>query len=703
MRVTVLALTAALATVLAPATGLLGEPERAIAATTAAAARAEVVLRSVTPALVTPQAELVVAVTVRNPGSEPLETVSVRLRLLRDQLGVRDEVERWLDAGDPREGLVTGGETVLDQPLAPGGQRDVTLRLPGSALGLTGRPFGAYGLGVEVRATAGGVRDRVALRRTTLQWQGGVKEYAAQQLGWVVPFTGLPGSAPDDLTVRQVADAVGPGSRLRHLLDAASEPGVGWAVDPALLLTLQRAAQPTAQTGASTPTAPATETPADIAARAVVRTYLADLRAAAPGREVLELPYADPDVDALARAKALDLLSATRAAAAGVVEQTLGVQARTDVAVPPGGRSDDAGLTYWRRTGSPTVVLDGASRPLVDALPYTVDARAQLPRQVVGVLSDPELSGLLTSLSRDDVGAAQHFLAETAAATSELPGTSRRMLVLAPETLDPDPSAFRALVKATASVPWLGVTTAAASAQPAANRFDTADLPRRVVPATAAQRSGVARKDVAAVRELRSSLSAVAEVVDTPALLTAQAQRSTLELLSAAWRGRHDALVARQRSVADELASSTQGVRVLPSTVNFLTDRGRLQITVSNELDREVHGLRLAVTASNPRLIVQQERSQPETIGPGQRVQVQVPVRALASGEVTLEAQLTAPSGARIGAPEQVTVRVRPTDSWWLTGAGVVVGVVVLLGLVRALLRPRRRRSNPSPEPEVEA
>ncbi|GMA87087.1 hypothetical protein GCM10025868_23370 [Angustibacter aerolatus] len=99
------------------------------------------------------------------------------------------------------------------------------------------------------------------------------------------------------------------------------------------------------------------------------------------------------------------------------------------------------------------------------------------------------------------MGAAQHFLAETAAATSEPPGTSRRMLVLAPETLDPDPSAFRALVKATASVPWLGVTTAAASAQPAANRFDTADLPRRVVPATAAQRSGVARKDVAAVRE----------------------------------------------------------------------------------------------------------------------------------------------------------------------------------------------------------
>ncbi|GMA87088.1 hypothetical protein GCM10025868_23380 [Angustibacter aerolatus] len=248
---------------------------------------------------------------------------------------MRDEVERWLDAGDPREGLVTGGETVLDQPLAPGGQRDVTLRLPGSALGLTGRPFGAYGLGVEVRATAGGVRDRVALRRTTLQWQGGVKEYAAQQPGLggaVHRAAGVRAGRPHGAAGRRRRRAGQPAAaparrgvrargRLGRRPGAAAHPAArgaahcadrGEHADRAGDRDARRHRRP--RGGAHLPRRPARRRAGTRGARA---------------------PYADPDVDALARAKALDLLSATRAAAAGVVEQTLGVQARTDVAVPP--------------------------------------------------------------------------------------------------------------------------------------------------------------------------------------------------------------------------------------------------------------------------------------------------------------------------------------------------------------------------------
>ncbi len=137
---------------------------------------------------------------------------------------------------------------------------------------------------------------------------------------------------------------------------------------------------------------------------------------------------------------------------------------------------------------------------------------------------------------------------------------------------------------------------------------------------------------------------------------------------------------------------ATSKVRVLPTTITFLRSSGQLQLTITNDLDQPVSGLRLKVLSSSARLVVSQPVSAPiAVLEPGTRISVRVPVRALAGGEVTLQAQLLAPSGATIGSTEQVQVRVRPTDSWVLSVGGVVVGLVLAVGLVRALRRPRRR------------
>jgi hypothetical protein len=224
---------------------------------------------------------------------------------------------------------------------------------------------------------------------------------------------------------------------------------------------------------------------------------------------------------------------------------------------------------------------------------------------------------------------------------------------------------------------------------------DTAALPRRSVRPTGVPR-GVGVRDVETVRRLRQQLAAVAEVVDAPATATLQAQRSTLELLSTAWRGHHEALVARQQALTNSIGSRTAGVRVLPSTINLLSNDGRLQVTVANGLDQRVRGVRLEVTAPSPKVQVVRPRSAPLTLEAGQRTGVRVPVRALASGLVTLQARLITPSGAQIGVPQEVQVRLRPTDSWLLSAGGVVVGLAVLFGLVRSLRRPRRRVDAPT-------
>ncbi len=495
------------------AVGLLAVAGPAIAAGPAGAAdatpAARLVLSSVSPDLVVQDSTVRITGTVTNTGPATLREVSVRLRVVGGRLGSRLDVASWLDGQDAREGVPVAPSADLTAPIEPGKRARFELAVPSSVLGLSGSEFGAYPVAVDARATPdGGVRDQVALIRSTLQWQPAKKQYAAQRITWVVPFTGLPGPTADPrLTVAEVAAALAPGQRLRRLLDGASAPGVVWAVDPELLQVLQEAAAGRTSGGPTDPAATATTTPAagptsgdatsppasptpggtptasptasaDETARAVVRDYLQAMRAAAVGREVIELPYADPDLQALSDANAMPLVPAARAAGAGTVTEVLGVTPRTDIAWPADGYANDDLVRALADQGIGALVLDGRTRPLTEALSYTPDARTTaLPGDTTAVLSDTTLSQLARSLRRTDSSARTRFLAETAAATTERPGLTRRLLVTLPRTANPDPVAFRSTVQATASVPWLLPTSLDELLAPVGDRGDSSGSP----------------------------------------------------------------------------------------------------------------------------------------------------------------------------------------------------------------------------------
>jgi len=651
---------------------------------------AGITLTSIGPALLDPRATVTVTGSITNTGQVPLELVGARLRLVHQPLGTRSEVGAWSEGTDERTGTVVG-PTLDVQPrsIAVGAGAPFALQVPAAALGLAGQPFGAYGVAVEVRAQGELGRQQVGLLRTTVQWQPGPQEYAAQQVAWLVPITGLPaGTDGADPAPAQLAEAVGAGSRLRRLLDAASAPGVGWAVDPALLQALAGVAAPGSTSPAPTP-APATGP--EIAA---VTAFLTDLRAAAAGRQVIELPYADPDLAAVTTDGRSDLVRAAQAAGAGIVEQVLGVTPVTGVAWPADGWAGDATVAALASVGVRDVVLDARARRLVDPLPYTTDARADLTGGIIGWLADPILSSLAAT-GAAGVLPVQRLLAETAAATSERPGLARRLLVTAPRDLDPDPSAFRALVRATSSVPWLSVVpvTALRGSAPGSATDGSADLPRLTTsPPAAVGSAQLPAAHVAAVRRTRATLSALGEVVEAPGRVTDGLQRSTLSLLSCSLRGHPDQLTRQRAAVTGAVRTLTDRLRVLRSSVNFLTSSGRLQITLANDLPEPVSGLRLRVTSSNPRLRVIGGDVPAPDLAAGTRAQVQVPVQALGSGKVLLNAQLVSPSGRPLGQLEQVTVRAQPTDTWGLWVLGAVAALVLLVGLVRALRRPRRAR-----------
>ena len=656
---------------------------------------AQVTLTALGPAVVDPRATLTATGTITNIGAEALQIVTARLRLVRDPLGTPAAVAAWDDGGDERTGTVVGPTLDPLPSIAVGASAPFTLTVAAADLGLAGQRFSAYGLAVEVRAQGGLGRRQVGLLRTTVQWQPGPKEFNAQQLAWLVPITGVPtGVNGADPSPAQLAAAVGPDSRLRRLLDAASAPGVGWAVDPALLQALGSTTPSASASGATaTPTASTPAGTPDAAASRAVATFVADLRSAAVGRVVIELPYGDPDLAAVTARGRADLVRAAQAAGAGIVEQVLGVTPVTGVAWPADGWATDTTLRELAAIGVSDAVLDARSRRLVDVLPYTPDARTHVAPGLTGWLADPVL-GTLAASRASGVLPVQRVLAETAAVTSERPGLTRRLLVALPRGLDPDPAAFRALVRALSSVPWVSVVPATDLRRnpPGSGSDGSADLPRLAAPAPAAvSRAQLSNAHVAAVRRTRSVVSALGEVVADPVAVTSGLQRSTLTLLSCSWRGRPADLAKARGAVAGRVRTLGDHLRVLPSSVNFLASSGRLQITIINELPEAVAGLRLRVTSTNPRLRVTGGDVPAPDLAPGTRAQVQVPVQALGKGTVRLDAQLVSPSGRPLGQRQQVSVRAQPTGTWALGVVGAVVGLVLVVGLVRALRRPRRR------------
>ena len=234
---------------------------------------------------------------------------------------------------------------------------------------------------------------------------------------------------------------------------------------------------------------------------------------------------------------------------------------------------------------------------------------------------DAGLSPLLARTTAGDEGvlSTQQFVAESAALLNELPGTQgRSVFVVAPRTYDPDPTAARTFFAATASIPWLTTTTT------------DAELSR---PARGTHRGCAGHRRRSPVRRTCGPhLGGVAGWSGRWTPCTGSAGPRGRRHLRADLGPRHRA--ARLHPVAQRPARLEHGQPRDPgsharprrpsrsgSTINFLADTGRLQITITNDLDVPVRNIKVTVDASNPRLRID---SQPPVlrIGAGSRATV---------------------------------------------------------------------------------
>ncbi|WP_432537203.1 DUF6049 family protein [Kineococcus arenarius] len=666
-----------------------------------------------------------VRASVVNDGDQALEGLRARLVAQRSPVVARYSLDRWesadADASLGRTTVASDPVDVAAGPLAPGGRAEVVLTLPAAELG-TGQ--GAHPAAVEVLDASG---ERVGLVRTFLV--SSVPEGVRTTLLTLL----LPLVAGRTREAAGLAEEVD--GRLGRLLEASSDSRTSWAVDPAVLATVLPAVDAAGEEDAGQPAGPPDDPSADPSAQAagsaaatlpagtdapaaVVATLTAwreRLTAAAQGRCLVALPHGDPDLASLSAAPdGAGLLTTAQAAGADVAASLSGAATvLTDVAWPADETADTEALSLVAQAGATAVVLDDETLTTGDDLTYTPTGRAVVDTgsgtgdgALAVLVADSALSALLVRTAGAAVeepgdGAAeegatgeqspaalvQRVLAEVATITLQRPSDPRSLLVAAPRTLDPRPTAVQRLVTAVETSGW-------ASWQPLTDLLATPvpDVERSEVPvpATTSRRAVLPAVHVAAVDAAVATLAELSSALEGAAPAAGAAQRSALMLLATSWRGHPLDLRAGRRELEEDVAALLSAVHVLPGSVlNLAATRTELPVTVVNELSAPVR-VELVLRPRSPR--VQLTQVPVQTVPAHGQLRVGVPVRALANGSVVVEARLRTPDGLQLGEAVELDVNVRADLEGWLTGlVGGGAAALLATGLVRAVRRGRRR------------
>jgi hypothetical protein len=347
-----------------------------------------------------------------------------------------------------------------------------------------------------------------------------------------------------------------------------------------------------------------------------------------PTGSLLALPYADPDVDALAATPSglVDISSAT-----SLGRTVLNAQFHTepvDAVYPPtqgsGALSLDAAEALVPQTGRrfafilqasafPDLEDSGRTRSL-DAPVSITTARA--PSGYYGLVADDDLSGLVLGPSSGTEGdrlAEQRFIAETAIIAAEAPGTSRTFLIAPDRYSDASATAAANALRDLGRLPWLCPVSVETTSQriescPSAGTAgegqqvdDAKSDPRTALrqttdallpPVYLRGASGVAQQQRLAsqltTEVLDDSASQPSAVRDRISDLRLQLQQAVYRAESAAWRQDADGQATQLRLLSGAVASVRNKVQVLGGKLLLTSSKGTIQVSIQNSLDLPV-------------------------------------------------------------------------------------------------------------------
>ena len=672
-------------------------PAASPAATAAAAPAAGGVLvqvTAVTPQVLRPTQDLVVTATVRNDTATALTSPRATLRISRFRLASSTQLEAWAGSAVLADAGKAVGSVDIPGPLAPGTSTQVSLKVPASAFALLSTPdaWGPRGLAVELTD----VGRRLGLDRTFLLWLPDETAPTPSPVSVLVPVVGPTSTlaaaatpAPASTSAATASPAPGPTStattdadsaaaareldaltastgRLRAVIDATGHHAeVSWAVDPSLV-------EAAAGAGSSS------------------TTWLADLTQRSARRDVLALPWGDPDLAALAHADRPDVLKLARDAAASSTATVFGSSPQTQLLWAADDVPDATTAAFAVRAGARALVVGPQALAPADPAKSTRSGAVSVQTgagSLTALVPDAALTAALTDAGALDPGAtpataAQRILAETAVAAHDKASSGQHLLAALPRDWFPDVPIVQAQLDALAAAPWVDLTSVTGLIGRAGDGSARATLPTST---RSSQELSPAR--VVALGDARAAVAAFATVVPVPDTLLAGLDREILSPLSVAWRASPSGRSALVDTVLASANARSTGLSVLVSPkFNVIASETKIRLTIHNGLTQDAT-VRVDLRPRKACLTMT-DAPKPATVAAQSDTIVTVDVRANANCDVDVDVYLLASDGTIVATPVQFSARLSPT----IENVGtLVVGALLGLGLVIGIVRTVRR------------
>ncbi|MGW4085077.1 DUF6049 family protein [Streptomyces sp. NPDC004822] len=666
----------------------------------------DVAVDSLTPGVPGEGDTVTVSGTVTNKGKRTVTDAKVDLLLGRpvntrsaiDTISRRTTFQPGLD-GDP-----VGGKYVKEfTKLAPGISQRFSIAVPVDKLNLDQDGVYQFSVSLSGETAAQPWPQVLGIQRTFLPWQpDGAETKTRTTVLWPListsHMTAETGSDESQTPVfhdDDLAKEIVPGGRLQQMVALGKELDVTWVIDPDLLASVDAMTERYSIQGEGDTKTPGTH-------QGVAKQWLSDLQDAVEGKEVVALPFGDPDLASLAHngtnvTGSLNHFKEATDVAGDTVESILHVEPATDFAWPVEGAVDPSIVKVGTSAGADKVIARSDSLAEDNSLPYTPSAARPIGGGTSAVVADARLSTLFqgnqTRASTSTL-AVQRFLAQSL--TLNLQTSKQRNIVVAPQRM---PTASQAqtmaqAVRALQDGSWSQAQdlTAAASAKP-----DPAATTR--VPAASKYPSALRKQELP-----RGAFSQIATTQDKldrfKVVLTNQSRvvtpfgRAMNRTMSTSWRGRAGAAADFRNGVEAYVDSLAGQVTLIDKSETKLSGRSAtIPVTVKNNLVQGVDHLVLRLRSTAPRRLEiggEAYEEQRVAVSGGHSQTVKFTASAQANGKATVIAQLYTEDGRAYGDPVKFDVKV---TEFTATVMLVIGGGFLLLVLAGFRMHTQRKRA----------
>ncbi|MFJ6705900.1 MULTISPECIES: DUF6049 family protein [unclassified Streptomyces] len=690
----------------APLLAALVQLPAALPAQAADSDAVSVALDSLSPSAPTDGDTVTVSGTVTNNGKQAVTDAHVDVRV-GSQLSARSAIDaaaRHPDDLQSGVGTAVGGKYSEDfDSLAPGVAEHFSISVPVDKLGLGQDGVYPFGVSLSGQTSAQPWDQVLGIQRTFLPWQSSAADTQTRTtylwpLISSVHVTAKTGAGELQTPVflnEDLAKEISPGGRLAQMLALGKDLDVTWVLDPDLLASVDAMTRSYRVQGPGESTTAGTH-------QAVAKQFLADLQSAVADKEVVTLPFADPDLASLAHngtsvTGSLSHLKDATDVAATTVETVLHVTPSTDFAWPVNGAVDPSIIKVATSGGADKVIARSDSLQETGGLSYTPSAARPIGGGTTAVVADARLStafqGDLTNADSATL-AVQRFLAQSLALNTQT--DKQRSIVVAPQRM---PSAGQAQAMAAAITAlqdsnWSQPQTLAAAAKDKPDPGATTKIPSSSAYPSSLRKQELPRTAFEQIARTQDKLDNFQVVLTNQSRVVTPFGRAINREMSTSWRGRGSEADSFRTGVESWLDSLLGQVKLIDKSETKLSGRSAvIPVTVQNNLVQGVDHLVLRLTSTMPtRLEIGGKAyyEQPVEVSGGHTQSVKFSTSANANGRVEVIAQLYTQDGQEYGAPVQFDVKVTEVTP---TVMLVIGGGVLLLVLAGFRMYTQRKRA----------